>query len=155
VISGLSGTLGKKHYARVASRESPIYAKLAQKKSKKKVKNAYNIALGDWFNAPEIDCIEWKDGHICMSASDDVMVTKVTVTILGEQGQRLEQAEAQLILGVWWEYQAVNNGLIRVEAWDFAINVTRQGFVHPASIPFGKTPEGVRKAEIRAVHGIA
>jgi len=32
-------------YARVASRENPIYAKLAEKKSKKKVRNAYNVAL--------------------------------------------------------------------------------------------------------------
>ncbi len=56
------------------------------------------------------------------------MVTRVTVTILGEQGQRLEQADARLNSGVWWEYQAANNGLVRVEAWDLASNVTRQEF---------------------------
>jgi hypothetical protein len=127
VISGLSGSLGKDHYARhrkdgktiisrkpdfsnrqfseaqyavqsgmkaaaayakVASRENPIYAKLAKKKAKKKVRNAYNVALGDWFNAPEIDRIEWHEGQIRVFASDDVLVTKVTVTILGEAGQR-------------------------------------------------------------------
>jgi hypothetical protein len=119
-------------YARVASRENPIYEELARKKSKKKVKNAYNVAVGDWFNAPEIDRIEWHNGNIRVLASDDVMVTKVTVTILGEAGQRLEQAEARLNLGVWWEYQAANSGLVRVEAWDFASNVTRQEFLPPS-----------------------
>jgi len=167
VISGLSGSLGKNHYARhrkdgktiicekpdfsnrqfseaqinvqsgmkaasayatVASKENPIYAELAQKKAKKKVRNAYNVAVGDWFNAPVIDRIECDKGHIRVLASDNVMVTKVTITILGEAGQRLEQAEAKLNLGVWWEYQAANSGLVRVEAWDLASNVTRQEF---------------------------
>jgi hypothetical protein len=36
-------------FARVASRENPIYAKLAEKKSKRKVRNAYNVALGYLF----------------------------------------------------------------------------------------------------------
>ncbi len=167
IISGLSGALGKDHYARqtkdgktiicqnpdfrnrqfseaqlgiqssmkaasayakVASKVNPIYAKLAEGKAK----NAYNIAIGDWFEAPTIDRIEWDEGHIRVSASDDVMVTKVTVTILGEAGQRLEQSEAKLNLGVWWEYQATNRGKIRVEAWDFAGNVTRQEFCPPS-----------------------
>lgn len=167
VISGLSGKIGKDHYARhtrdgktiicenpdfsnrqfseaqlavqsgmkaaaayakVASKENPIYVELARKKSKKKIRNAYNVALGDWLNAPDIDRIEWHNGDIRVQASDDVLVTRVTVTILGEQGQRLEQAEAVLNQGVWWEYQAANNGLVRVEAWDLASNVTRQEF---------------------------
>src|SRR5215207_6361111 len=37
-------------YAKVASKENPIYAKLA----KGKAKNAYNIALADWFKPPVI-----------------------------------------------------------------------------------------------------
>ena len=40
-----SGMKAAAAYARVASRENPIYAKLAEKKSKKKVRNAYNVAL--------------------------------------------------------------------------------------------------------------
>jgi hypothetical protein len=171
VISGLSGKIGKGHYARhrrdgrtiicqnpdfsnrqfseaqlerqrlmkaasayakVASKENPIYAQRATKKSKKKCKNAYNVAVGDWLNAPVIRRIEWKDGHIRVVASDDVMVTKVTVTIVGEAGQRLEQSEAELNRGVWWEYQATHKGLVRVEAWDLASNVTRQEFYPPA-----------------------
>jgi hypothetical protein len=123
-----SGMKAAAAYAKVASRQNPIYAELARKKAKKKVRNAYNVAVGDWFNAPEIYRIEWEDGHIRVSASDDVLVTRVTITILGEQGQRLEQADARSDSGMWWEYQAANNGLVRVEAWDLASNVTRQEF---------------------------
>lgn len=111
-------------YASVASKANPIYAKLAKGTDK----NAYNVAVGDWFNAPVIWRIEWNDGHIRVLASDDVMVTRVTVTILNEARQRLEQADAELKLGARWEYQAVHQGLVRVEAWDLASNVTRQEF---------------------------
>jgi hypothetical protein len=31
-------------------------------------------------------------------------------------------------MGVWWDYQTVSKGQIRVEAWDLAGNVTRQEF---------------------------
>jgi len=123
-----SGMKAASAYAKLASRENPIYAKLAEKTDK----NAYNVAVGDWFNAPTIDRIESDNGHIRVRASDDVMVTKVTVTILGEAGQRLEQSEARLNLGVWWEYQTSHSGRIRIEAWDFAGNVTRQEF-YPSS----------------------
>ena len=64
-----------------------------------------------------------------MLADNNVMVTKVTVTVLSDEGKRLEQAEAKPYLKVWWDYQATHRGLIRVEAWDFASNVTRQEFI--------------------------
>ena len=165
VISGLSGSVGKDHYARrtrngktiislkpdfsnrqfseaqlhwqsrmkaaaayakVAAKSNPIYAKLAEGKAK----NAYNIALGDWLNPPVIQYIDWEEGRVRARASDDVMVTNVTVAILDEAGQCLEQGNAELHLGVWWDYQAVNSGTIRVEAWDLAGNSTQQEF-HP------------------------
>src|SRR5215212_6592587 len=167
VISGLSGSLGKDHYARhrrdgktfisvkpdfsnrqfseaqlkvqsgmkaaaayakVASRENPIYAMKAEGTAK----NAYNVAVGDWFKPPVINRIEWNDGRIRVLADDDVMVTRVTVTILSDAGKRLEQAEAMTSLKVWWEYQVTHRGLIRVEAWDLASNVTRQEFCPPS-----------------------
>ena len=111
-------------YAKVASKTNPIYAQKALGKSK----NAYNIALGDWFNPPVVNYIDWDQGHIRVQASDDVIVTKVTITMLNEVGKCLEQGNAELKLGVWWEYQTAHNGLIRVEAWDLAGNVTRQEF---------------------------
>lgn len=92
------------------------------------------LALGDWFNRPVIRRIEWKDGKVRVSAHDDVMVTGVTVTILDEAGQTLEQGEAELTLGAWWDYHATNSGRIRVEARDLAGNVTRQE--HYPSSPF-------------------
>jgi len=118
-------------YAKVASRENPIYAQKAAGTSK----NAYNIAFRDWRKPPVIDRIEWLDEKVRVSAHDDTMVARVTVTILGEQGRCLEQGEATLWMGVRWEYQPANRGTIRVEAWDLAGNVTRQEF-RPSSPSF-------------------
>ena len=42
-------------YAKVASKENPIYARLADGTAK----NAYNVAVGDWLNPPVIDRAEW------------------------------------------------------------------------------------------------
>ena len=179
IISGLSGSLGPDHYARitkdgrtiisqkpdfgnrqfsqaqldnqsrmkqaaayakVAAKENPIYAQKAAGTSK----NAYNIALRDWRRPPVIRSMDLRvDGKVRVSAYDDVMVTKVTVTILDEAGQCLEQGEAELTLGVWWDYKCANRGRIRVEAWDLAGNVTAREFDDPWKFtPFpGKTPE--------------
>jgi len=163
IISGLSGSIGKDHYARrtrngktiislkpdfsnrqfsegqlehqhrmqhaagyakVASRENPVYAKLA----KGTAKNAYNIALADWLKPPIIHSIDWQDGCIRVDATDNVQVTKVIVTVLDQEGRPLEQGQAELVFGVWWDYHAANNGLIRIEAWDLAGNSTQQEF---------------------------
>ena len=167
IMSGLSGSLGPDHYARItrdgrtiiskkpdfgnrqfseaqlnvqsrtkraaeyakaAYKENPIYAQKAEGTAK----NAYNVAVGDWHNAPVIRRIEWHDGKVRVSAHDDVMVTGVTITILDETGQRLEQGEAELWMGIWWDYHAANRGQIRVEARDLAGNVTRQEFCPPS-----------------------
>jgi hypothetical protein len=111
-------------YAKVASKENPIYAQ----KAAGTARNAYNLALGDWFNAPVIHRIVWEQGQVRVGAHDDLLVTGVTVTILDETGQPLERGEAELTLGVWWDYHAVNSGCIRVEARDLAGNVTRQEY---------------------------
>ncbi|HJQ14616.1 MAG TPA: hypothetical protein VJ830_07720 [Anaerolineales bacterium] len=118
-------------YAKVASREHPIYAQKAAGTSK----NAYNIAFRDWRRPPVIDRIEWLDGKVRVGAHDDTLVAGVMVTILDEDGQRLEQGEAALVLGVWWEYQPANKGRIRVQARDLAGNVTEQEF-SPSSPSF-------------------
>ena len=162
MMSGLSGSLGPDHYARVtrdgrtiiskkpdfdnrqfseaqlahqnrmkqaaaygkASKENPIYVK----KAAGTAKNAYNVAVGDWLTPPLIRQIQWHNGLIRVDAHDDVMVTKVTVTILDEQGQHLEQGEAELWMGVWWDYHAAHKGRIHVEAWDLAGNRTWREF---------------------------
>jgi hypothetical protein len=107
-----------------AAKDNPIYIN----KAAGTAKNAYNVALGDWFKPPVIRRIECQDGKVRVSASDDVMVTRVTVSVLDEEGQCLEQGEADLALGVWWDYQTANNGRILIEARDLAGNVTRQEF---------------------------
>src|SRR5215207_8846390 len=120
-------------YAKVAAKENPMYAKRAAGTSK----NAYNLALKDWFKAPEIDSMDWRDGLVRVSATDNVQVTKVVITVLAHDGQSLEQGEAELVMGIWWDYRAVNKGRIQVEAWDFAGNVTCQEFEDPSVfIPF-------------------
>ena len=117
-------------YAKAASIENPIYAKKAAGTSK----NAYNLALRDWFKAPAIHRIEWRNGQVRVGARDDFMVARVTVTILDEEGQHLEQGQAELVLGVWWDYNAAHTGRVLVEAWDLAGNVTRQEFCPPSQL---------------------
>ena len=97
-------------YAMAVYKVNPIYAKKAAGTSK----NAYNLAVGDWHNPPVIRRIEWLAGQVRVNAHDDVMVTGVTVTILDEAGQPLEQGEAELWMGARWEYRAENRGQIRV-----------------------------------------
>jgi hypothetical protein len=122
-------------YARVASKENPIYARKAAGTSK----NAYNLALRDWHKPPVIESMSVDfDGTIRVSAHDDMMVVKVTVSILDETGQPLEQGEAELVMGVWWDYKATNSGRIRIEAWDLAGNVTRREFDDPTFTRFLK-----------------
>ena len=114
-------------YAKAASKDNPIYAKKAAGTSK----NAYNLALKDWFKAPVIDHIKLHEGRIRVSAIDDVLVTRLTFTVLDEQGQCLEQGEADLVTRIWWEFQTASKGRIQVEAWDLAGNVTRREFEDP------------------------
>lgn len=118
-------------YAKVAQKAQPIYAELA----KGTVLSAYNVALSDWWNPPVIHSIERKEGCIRVQASDNVMVTKVAVSILDEAGNVIEKGEAkQVESGEWWEYQ-VSSSMYQVsgsgyrvsaDAWDLAGNVTRK-----------------------------
>lgn len=109
-------------YARVASKENPIYAMKAEGTAR----NAYNVALADWMNPPVIHSIDLYLGDtIRVSATDDVEVTRVTITVLDPGGQPVEQGDAELDLGIWWMYRPTHQGRIRVEARDLAGNVVR------------------------------
>jgi hypothetical protein len=116
-------------YAKVAAKENPIYAQ----KAKGTAMNAYNVAVRDWRRPPVIRGMDIDDDKIRVSAYDDVMVTRVRISVLDEAGQCLEQGEAELVMDVWWDYQTAHKGQVRVEAWDLAGNVTRQEFrrAHP------------------------
>ncbi len=110
-------------YARVASLSQPIYAELAAGT----VKNAYNLALGDWFHPPVIHNIEKRAGKILVQASDDVCVASLRVMIVDEAGSVLEQGDAVQLQGDLWEYQPVAEGRVMAEARDLAGNVVRRG----------------------------
>ena len=117
-------------YAKVAAKVNPIYTQKAKGTSK----NAYNLAVRDWHRPPVIRSMSMDhDRTVRVSAYDDVMVTRVRVSILDEAGQCLEQGDAELVMGVWWDYQTTEQGRIQVEAYDLAGNVTRQEFrqAHP------------------------
>ena len=109
-------------YAREAAKAQPIYAELAAGT----IKSAYNFALSDWFNPPVIHKIERVDGHIRVQASDNVMVTKVLVTVLDEVGKAVEKKEAVQMEKNWWEVELVAEGKVMAEAWDLAGNVVIQ-----------------------------
>jgi|SRR5215208_466332 len=105
-------------YAKVAAQREPLYAELAAGT----IKNAYNIALGDWFHAPLIQRIERKNGRIRVSARDNVRVARVQVTILDQEGKVVEKGEGIRGKGDWWEYRFNAQGKILAEAWDLAGN---------------------------------
>lgn len=112
-------------YAREAAKEKPIYAELAQGTSR----NAYNLALSDWFNPPIIHRIEIQGEVIRVQAGDNVLVTRVSVLILDEQGHILEAGEASQVDAAanpgWWEYTPQEAGQTVAEAFDLAGNQTR------------------------------
>ena len=114
-------------YAREAARTEPIYAERARGTGR----TAYNLAVSDWWHPPVIHQIQFlrTDGRIRVQARDNVMVTKVEVTLLDEHGGILEQGAALPVEGDWWEYvpgqmsRAIT--AITATAWDLAGNVTK------------------------------
>ena len=109
-------------YARRAQTK-PIYAELA---AAALMKTAYNFALSDWWHAPEIHRIERREGRILVEASDNVMVTKLSVTIFDEAGEILEMGDAVRGEGDWWVFACHTEGkTVKAEAWDLPGHVTR------------------------------
>ena len=105
-------------YARQAAQVQLVYAEQARKT----MKNAYNIALSDWFHPPVIHWVERRGETIPVEASDDVMVARVQVTIMDEQGGMVERGEGIRGDGDWWEYASHSEGQVVAEAWDLAGN---------------------------------
>ena len=98
--------------------------------------NAYNIAVADWFNRPqilEIDLSGWANGDggtIRVRAQDDVMVEGVKVTIADETGTLLEEGEAVEGGALWWEYNttqaSATNMRVTAAARDLPGHVTER-----------------------------
>ena len=108
-------------YAKDAARSNPIYARLAEGT----MKNAYNVALGDWFHPPVIHKVERGGKTIRVHATDDVSVASVQVRVLDEKGKVLEKGEGVKGKGNWWEYMPTAEGKVIVEARDLAGNVVK------------------------------
>lgn len=109
-------------YGKVASKENPIYAQLAEGTTK----NAYNMAIADFFHAPVIHDVQREGLLLQVWASDDVMVTRVHVTILGDDGMVLEEGNASQEEGdpKRWKFLSQQVGRTVIEVYDLAGNVT-------------------------------
>lgn len=110
-------------YARDAAHRQHIYAELAAGT----MKNAYNVALGDWFHPPQIQQVKRRGATIQIQASDDVCVAGVQVMVLDKAGKTAEmgeavQTETSSISSGWWEYVTTAKGQVIVEARDLAGN---------------------------------
>jgi hypothetical protein len=87
---------------------------------------AYSLALGDYLKPPVIHRIERGEGCIRVEASDNILVTKVQITMLGQDGGVLEKGEALRSEGNWWEFTSHIEGItVIAEAWDLPGNVTK------------------------------
>ena len=110
-------------YAKQAARLLPVYQERADATP---TWTAYNHAMYDWFHPPQIGCVAQEDGCILVEATDDVLVTRVKVTIFDGEGRKLEAGEAVRKEGDWWEFvsPAVGKTVI-AEARDLPGNITR------------------------------
>ena len=113
-------------YAKSAARSQPIYAQLAAGT----MKNAYNVALGDWFHPPVIQRVERHGRTIRVQAGDDVMVAGVQVMVLDEEGRVVEKGEGLRSEGDWWEYVPAAEGRVVAEARDLAGNKVEAEMSH-------------------------
>lgn len=102
-------------------------------------KTAYNVAVADFFSAPDIDEIDLSSytgtvgDTIRVRATDDFKVTQVVVTIANADGSLVEEGEAVLQPnGLDWVYAAtvdnpsLEGDRILVQAIDRPGNVTEQ-----------------------------
>ena len=120
-------------------RDAAVYAKGAKSQSAYVEKAAgtpltpYNVAIADWFHAPEINEINidaWNGGVgqvIRIQAVDDVKVAQVNVVIMDNTNAVLEQGAAVQAEGAWWDYittaTAEAGAKIAVTAMDLPGNI--------------------------------
>jgi hypothetical protein len=111
------------YYAKEAARILPVYQERA---AATPTWTAYNHAMYDWFHPPQIGCLAQEDGYILVEARDDVLVTRVQITIQDNEGRALEAGEAVRREGDWWEFLSpVVGKTVIAEARDLPGNVTK------------------------------
>ena len=96
-------------YAKEATKTSPtkeVYEEMAERKRKYPM----NVAVADFFHAPEIKEVDLEgyDGKtgdvITVKARDDVQVTRVAVLISDETGNEVERGDAVKVSELEWMY---------------------------------------------------
>ncbi len=115
------------HDAKFLAKMHPIYAQLAaEPDAKGRWLSAYNFAFADCMKPPVIHRIERREGRIRVEATDNIMVTKVHVSVMDESGKPLEAGNATRAEGNWWEYACHTQGTrILAEAFDLPRNCTQ------------------------------
>jgi hypothetical protein len=113
----------KQKETRKRFQQATIYAKAAtvmpetkdlyvEAAKKKKGQTAYNVAVADFFNAPDINTVDVSDyageegDTIRVIASDDFAVKSVQVQISNADGSLVEEGEATHSVGNLWIYTA-------------------------------------------------
>jgi len=127
-----------------AFRKAVAYAKSAMThevyvaRAQGTAQSAFNAAVADWFNAPEIlevDTNTWNGGiseTIRVQAQDDIYVAKVHVVIRDENNTILEEGDALPADGLWWTYNTQtdidmsSNPQVTAQAYDLAGNVAER-----------------------------
>ncbi|MDR1198508.1 MAG: hypothetical protein LBK94_05790 [Prevotellaceae bacterium] len=102
-------------YAKIAIEAAETKDLYAEQAKKKKGITAYNIAVADFFNAPDIDTVDLSayagaaGDVIRIIVSDDFAVKSVHVKISNADGSLVEEGYAVRGAGNLWIYTAVQN----------------------------------------------
>ena len=126
-------------YAKSALSVPETGAAYSQAATAKKVKSGYNVAVADFFHAPDIHQIDISGysgqpgGIIRIQVSDDFLVKSVKVTITNADGSLVEEGSAiSDAVGYLWTYTATstNDNLdgdkIEITASDLPGNVSQE-----------------------------
>src|SRR5215212_7957908 len=88
-------------YWRWKGKDNPIYAELAAGAI---MRTAYNFFISDWFHPPVIQRVERQEDRILVEATDNILVARVRVSVLDQEGRVLEAGEAVKGEGNCWEF---------------------------------------------------
>jgi hypothetical protein len=123
-------------YAKIATNTPGVRDLYAEAAKKRKGMTAYNVAVADFFNAPDIDSVDLSEyagaegDEIRIIASDDFAVKSVHVQISNVDGFTIEEGDAVNSIASLWIYTATANNespdgcKIVVSASDMPGNVT-------------------------------
>jgi hypothetical protein len=102
-------------YAKIAVEDTETKDLYAEQAKKRKGLTSYNVAVADFFNAPDIDTVDLSaytgavGEQIRIIVSDDFAVKSVHVQINNADGSLVEEGEAVRGAGDLWIYTATEN----------------------------------------------